>query len=60
MVKLAVKSPDNPGHEHIIQKDEAEFIREICLILVCMPDLNSTGIHDLPFLQPIFICYKFV
>ncbi len=48
MVKLAVKSPDNPGHEHIFQKDEAEFImfiRELCLILVCMLDLNSMGIH---------------
>ncbi len=45
MVKLVVKSPDNPGYEHIFQKDEAEFIRELCLILVCMPDLNSMGIH---------------
>ncbi len=26
MVKLAVKSPYNPGHELIFQKDEAEFI----------------------------------
>ncbi len=45
MVKLAVKSPDSPEHEHIFQKDEAEFIRELCLVLVCMPDLNNMGIH---------------
>ncbi len=40
MVQLAVKSPDNPGHEHIFQKDKAEF-RELRLILVCLPNLNS-------------------
>ena len=44
MFKLAIKSRDNPGHKHVFQKDEAEFIRELCLILVCMPDLNSTGL----------------
>ena len=44
MVKLAIKSPDNHGHKHIFQKDEGEFSRELCLILVCMPDLNSKGI----------------
>ncbi len=44
-LQSSLQSPDNPGHEHILQKNEAEFIRELCLVLVCMPDLNSTGIH---------------
>ena len=50
MVKLAVKSPDNAGHEDIFQKDEAEFIRELCLMLVCMPIWIVREYDDLPFL----------
>ncbi len=47
MVKLAVKSPDNPGHKHIFQKDEAEFIKRAMLSFSVHAGFEQYGKYEL-------------